>query len=217
MKLTKRWKVAQYFEIRWWRKYLQHKNPEEYHLSKKKYWSSFLGQLSTEIEINEKTKILDVGAGPAGIFILWDKNKIDAIDPLFDKYETHIPHFTKKLYKNVTFYTTPIEGFSTPQKYDLIFCLNAINHFIDVENSLQILAHLLAPEGFLVISVDTHSMLFLRPLFKTLQLDILHPHQFGLNEFLETIKKMEEFKIGEVILSKRGFLFNLHTIVLKKK
>ena len=217
MNLPNRWKIAQHFEIRWWRKYLKHKEPDDYLSSKKIYWSFFLGQLKTNLDVSQDKQILDVGAGPAGIFILWDHIKITAIDPLFDEYEKHLPHFSKQRYKNVNFYTTPFEEFTSESKYDLIFCLNALNHFIDVESSLQKLAALLVPKGFLIISVDTHSKMFFRPIFNALQFDILHPHQFGLNEFLDTLKKIEDFEICEVVLSKGGFLFNLHTIVVKKK
>ncbi len=216
MNSTKRWRIAQYFEIRWWKRYLRHKTPEDYLASKKKYWHTCLDELETRIEVTPAAKILDVGAGPAGIFIIWDNHKIDAIDPLFDEYEKHLPHFSKKRYKNVSFHTMAFEQFSTETKYDLIFCLNAINHFIDAESSLQKLAALAAPGGILVLSVDTHSKLFFRPFFRLLPIDILHPHQFSLDEFISRLNKLAGFEISEVSLSKKGFFFNLNTIILRK-
>lgn len=217
MSSEKRWRIAQFFEIRWWRMYLKSKSPDEYLFSKKKYWLSYLDSLSPELSVPREASILDVGAGPAGIFILWDNNKTEALDPLFDDYEKHLPHFSPKRYPGVNFHTVPFEQFTTDKKYDIIFCLNAVNHFIDVKASLQKLYRLTKDGGMIVLSVDTHAIEFLQPLFSLFQFDILHPHQFSHRQFTELIKEIEGFEIIGDKLSKKGILFDFRTILIKTR
>ena len=88
-----RWKIAQWFEQRWWKSYLADKNPQDYLDWKKSYWKVFIAKLDLE-HPNEKA-ILDAGCGPAGIFIHLEGNQVTATDPLIDGYEKHLDHFNK--------------------------------------------------------------------------------------------------------------------------
>ena len=138
-----RWKIAQWFEQRWWKNYLSNKNKEEYLVWKKRYWENILSKIPVEIKINSSKIICDAGCGPAGIFIALPDNKIIAVEPLILQYEKQTSFFKRSDYPNTTFIQSTIEEFQTrevlktaqilPEKYDFVFCMNAINHVHEIE------------------------------------------------------------------------------------
>src|SRR4051812_40338158 len=130
--MTFRWKIAQRLELRWWQTYLQGKSKEEYLEWKRNYWKGVLAMLTDTITIHSSMSICDLGCGPAGIFIALPGNQITAIDPLIEKYESQLAFFRRTVYPNTTFIPLSIEDFEAG-KYDLVFCMNAINHVYDIE------------------------------------------------------------------------------------
>ena len=76
-----RWKIAQAFEIRWWQQYLKNKPETDYQNWKTNYWNTFLQKNKVKVEPQER--ILDVGCGPAGVFMVLPDQEVDAVDPLF--------------------------------------------------------------------------------------------------------------------------------------
>ena len=112
-------------------KYLKNKDTTEYAAWKTQYWRNLLLEIGLLHENNAAVdnKILDAGCGPAGIFMIFDKNQlVDALDPLIDEYEATLPHFKRAFYPNVRFLNQPLEELNAKNTYDYIFCLNAINH-----------------------------------------------------------------------------------------
>ena len=208
-----RWKIAQYFEAWWWKRYLSKKPVEEYLKWKEAYWQSFL--MREKIEVSPTERILDAGCGPVGIFIMFPKNEITAIDPLLEKYETELPHFKQDHYPNVVFKKNKLEQFETKNNFDKIFCLNAINHVDNLKNSLKKLCGALNEKGTIYLSIDVHNFLFFKKLFRLIPGDILHPHQLDLKEYILLLKK-NGIKINKISLLKKGFVFNYHLIIGQK-
>jgi 2-polyprenyl-3-methyl-5-hydroxy-6-metoxy-1,4-benzoquinol methylase len=209
------WKIAQMIEIRWWQNYLDGKTKEEYLVWKRDYWTTFLEK--TGVFIKENSKILDLGCGPAGIFIIFEKNKVIALDPLLEEYEKKLPHFKKSDYPNVEFLTQPLEDFS-PEKQgtaDVVFCINAINHVKDLSHSFDILVDSVSPNGDLVVSIDVHNYSFFKYLFRYFGFDALHPHQYDLGEY-EQMLTSRNCKIINKICYKKEFFFDYYVLVLKK-
>jgi len=196
-----RWQIAQFFEIRWWRFYLSGKEKTAYLDWKKDYWKQFLAQ--TGVEPLPGEKILDAGCGPAGIFMVLPRQRVDALDPLLGHYRREIPHFRPADYPHTTFFCEKIERYFPERQYDIVFCLNAINHVADLHRCLDRLALLTKPEGTLVLSVDVHNSNFLKRVFRLFPGDILHPHQHDLAEY-------------EAMLVKRGFYLE-RKIQIKKE
>jgi 2-polyprenyl-3-methyl-5-hydroxy-6-metoxy-1,4-benzoquinol methylase len=94
-------------------------------------------------------KILDIGGGTG-----WLLNSIKSNSKM--KLETHVldidENGKKMAEKNGhIFHLTPIEAFSTENKFDLIIMLNLIEHVADPKQVMQKAKTLLAPGGFLVI------------------------------------------------------------------
>jgi 2-polyprenyl-6-hydroxyphenyl methylase/3-demethylubiquinone-9 3-methyltransferase len=207
-----RWKIAQYFEARWWRHYLKDKSLADYLDWKRNYWKDFLRKI--EMEVPTDASILDAGCGPAGIFLVFPENQLMAIDPLLNKYRPIFPHFTDGSLRNARFVEAPLEQLEASQKFDLVFCLNAINHVADLELCLKNLRQATRPSGKLVLSVDAHNWLVFKRLFQFLPGDILHPHQLDLEDYRTRLTK-NGFSIEAIKLLKREFFFGYWVLVLE--
>ncbi|WP_460693469.1 class I SAM-dependent methyltransferase [Mucilaginibacter puniceus] len=209
-----RWKIAQYAEIRWWQNYLKTKPADDYLKWKTNYWNNFLAQI--DFSPKPGSAILDAGCGPAGIFINLDNMKVDAVDPLIDHYQEKLQHFKKEKYPSVSFFPVAFEDFMARKIYDTVFCINAINHVSDLDTCMNKIASCLKPGGELVISIDTHNHQFFKYLFRAIQMDILHPHQYDLADYRNMFKKHGFEVVNEVRFEKR-FLFDYHVLVCHKK
>ena len=114
-----RWMIAQFFEIRWWKRYLDHQEVDDYLTRKKAYWNQILS--ICPFQASHGDHILDAGCGPAGIFMNLQSYEVDAVDPLIGQYEQHLAHFSQKSYPNTRFHESPIEEFEVKKTYDIVF------------------------------------------------------------------------------------------------
>lgn len=208
-----RWKIAQWFEERWWNRYLADKQPDDYLGWKKGYWLNFLKQV--DVAPPSEASILDAGCGPAGIFTVLIGNAVTATDPLIERYEKSLAHFQKSRYPWVEFHPTPIEEIGFHAKFDVVCCLNVINHVKDIELSYDNLIRALKQHGTLIMSIDSHNFWFPRLFFRLLPFDILHPHQYSLNEYENALTK-RGMHVERSIKMKSGFLFDYYALVATK-
>ena len=215
MRKTLRWRVAQIFEARWWKKYLSHKDVQSYLDSKKKYWDRIIKGLGTNLDMKPGQMILDAGCGPAGIFISLPDYDVTAFDPLIDTYQQILPHFKKEMYPNVHFYTETLENFASDRLFDIVFCMNAINHVSEIDEAFQTLYKYTKPGGRIVVSIDAHNYQILKYIFRAQPTDILHPHQYDLAEYQEMLTTMG-CVITQTELLKTEFIFNHYVLVAVK-
>ena len=180
--MSLKWKIAQAVEIKWWQNHLKDKDKSSYYDQKRSYWERLLKDIGFNIP-KEPSKILDAGSGPAGIFIFFDDHKVVAVDPLLDKYKSNPEQFDTTDFQHVEFITATIERIHRDQEFDIVFCLNWINHVNSIQSSLRNLFNALKPGGKLVLSTDAHKSNFLKNLFQLVPVDILHPHQYNINEY----------------------------------
>ncbi|WP_052594057.1 bifunctional 2-polyprenyl-6-hydroxyphenol methylase/3-demethylubiquinol 3-O-methyltransferase UbiG [Aureispira sp. CCB-QB1] len=209
-----RWKIAQAAEIRWWQGYLNKKDKSEYLTWKKDYWKQFLKDC--QLSLPPQAICLDIGCGPAGIFTILPYQEVDAIDPLLDSYAEKLPHFVPSDYPNVTFQNLPLEKVQLNKTYDYVFCLNAINHVADLEQCFDNLFSLTKAGGTLVVSIDAHNHRIFKHLFRAIPGDILHPHQFDLEEY-QTMVTTRGGHIQATIHKDKAFFFDYYVLVIKKK
>jgi 2-polyprenyl-6-hydroxyphenyl methylase/3-demethylubiquinone-9 3-methyltransferase len=207
-----RWKIAQAAELRWWQGYLRKKEPKAYLQWKKNYWKDFLQKC--EIEVANDLACLDAGCGPAGIFTILDKQQVDAIDPLLLSYEEKLSVFKQADYPWVRFLPFPIEALEAEKRYDFIFCLNAINHVSDWAGSIDKLMRALKPNGTLLLSTDVHRHNWLKPIFRLLPGDILHPQQHSLKEYLQILETYKPQSIRTILIKREG-IFDYYAFALK--
>lgn len=204
-----RWRIAQFFEIRWWQHYLSGKEKNGYLNWKKAYWQALSDRLGLQVAAG--ASVLDVGCGPAGIFTIFPGNPVDAVDPLLDRYERDLAHFRKSDYPNVRFFSEALEHFQPPQTYDCVFCLNAINHVDDLKVCLDRLSACTRPGGTLVLSVDAHNYGWLKRIFRWIPGDILHPHQHDLAEYQEMLTS-RGLRIERTLLLKKERIFGYYAM-----
>lgn len=207
-----RWRLAQSAEIRWWRWYLRPQEPEDYLKRKRAYWNRIMQQ--TGIRCEPEEAVLDAGCGPAGIFIALPECRVTAIDPLIEEY-ARLLHFNPQDYPNVQFQAIAIEDLQACAAYQHIFCLNAINHVADLELALSKLQLALRPDGCCWLSVDAHRSKLAQKIFTALPGDILHPHQYTLDQYQELTKRAG-FRIERQWRLKPGKLFDCHLLKLKQ-
>ncbi len=208
-----RWKIAQAAEIRWWQNYLKRKPKADYLEWKKDYWTQLLKE--TEVEVKENDRILDAGCGPAGIFMIFNHNNVDAVDPLLDDYKQKLDHFNPTDYPNVNFNNSPLESFKLSQPYDKVFCLNAINHVSDLDLCFDILNASVSRGGTLVCSIDAHNHSFFKHIFRLIPGDILHPHQYDLDEYKKMLTD-RGFTIKKTLLKDKQFFFDYYILIAEK-
>lgn len=213
---TLRWRTAQFFEKLWWKNYLAKKDVKEYLKLKVIYWNKVLDSIAPKFNFNSNDQILDAGCGPAGIFIALTDYKVSAFDPLLDTYHETLPHFKFEMYPTVKFKTDTLESFQTSEKFDYVFCMNAINHVSELDKSFLTLYQHTKPGGKIVVSIDAHNRNFFKHLFRMQPADILHPHQYDLPEYKEMLTRLG-CDIIQTILIKKEFLFNHYILVAQKR
>lgn len=215
-KTTSRWRLAQYLERRWWRRYLRAKNPDGYLRDKRAYWERTLQLL--EWTVVPGREVLDAGCGPAGIFItLHEREQVTAMDPLLDVYERDLSVFSRKDYPGVNFLTTTLER---PIKdigpFAAIYCFNAINHVSDWSLSLDKLTAMAAPGAQLLLTSDVHRHRWLLPLFRALPGDALHPQQHSAEAYRKALRDRSWQLEREVVL-RETTIFNYVAWVAVKR
>lgn len=216
MKGTLKWRVAQTLERKWWVHYLRNQSPEEYRAWKEAYWQRVWGLVKGIVPLSESDTVLDAGCGPAGMFSIFGKNAVTAIDPLLDKYEQDLAVFSKSDYPNVNFVTDTMEGFQPDEPFDLVCCMNAINHVSDLQLAFDRLGSFCRPSGYCLLSIDAHNHGFLKHLFRAIPGDALHPHQFDLEEYKGMFERVGFEQLGSFLLKKHP-IFDYHLLVGKKK
>jgi 2-polyprenyl-6-hydroxyphenyl methylase/3-demethylubiquinone-9 3-methyltransferase len=211
-----RWNAAQFAERKWWQNYLKNKDIPAYLTWKKEYWQSLLQKSTHYFSLAATDRILDAGCGPAGMFMLFDDHPTVAFDPLIDQYEQDLPHFKKSMYPHVQFVNAGLEDFTTKEKFSVLFCMNAINHVHDIGKSFDNLIACAEKNANIVITIDAHNHSTFKHLFRLLPGDILHPHQYDLNEYQNMLTQRGCELLGTELL-KHEFFFDHYLLVAKKK
>jgi len=208
-----RWRIAQFFEVNWWRQYLKGIEKNRYLDWKTAYWNDFLEK--GKLQVPPGASVLDAGCGPAGIFTILKTKEVEALDPLLLSYERSLAHFRQSDYPGVRFVCLPLERFFPGKEYDVVFCLNAINHVADLPASADRLAALVKTGGTLALSIDAHRFAFFKRLFRLFPVDILHPHQYDVTEYRDILTR-RGFQIERTVLLKKGRIFDYYLLVATK-
>lgn len=213
LRSTLLWQLAQSLEQRWWRRYLSKQPIEAYLARKTAYWQRVL--VETGVRPRPGERVLDAGCGPAGIFIALAPHAVDALDPLLEVYRRDFPHLHAGRYPSVQFYPGPLENGAPNPPYDLVYCLNAINHVRDLDAALSALTAALTPGGRLLLSTDAHRFRSLQRLFRLLPGDALHPQQYTTADYLAKLGE-RGLEIVQCRVLKRGRVFDYVAFEEKK-
>jgi SAM-dependent methyltransferase len=181
--MSLRWRIAQWCEWRWWRRYLAPKDKATYIAWKRTYWLDLLARIADVLPIQPTDTIADIGCGPAGIYLALDQQPVTAVDPLLELYRDKLPFFNPLDYPHARFVSSSLECYSPSETYDVIFCMNAINHVSDIALAYDRLIACAHSGSYIVMTVDAHRYPLLKRLFRLIPGDILHPHQYDLAEY----------------------------------
>ncbi len=212
-----KWKIAQWLELKWWKRYTANKSKQDYIAWKTDYWKQLFEKISIMQDLRNSEHMIDFGCGPFGVALLnetWQKQLV-SLDPLIDSYEKELPFFIKKDYPHTTFLHQKMEGFTSENTFDFVFCLNAINHVADIEKAFSVLSKVSCPKGKLVLGIDAHNFSFLKHLFRLIPGDVLHPHQYGLDEYVSFLEK-HHFNIISKYKINNDFIFSYWVIVAER-
>lgn len=220
MNHTWRWRVAQHFEQYWWRRYLHKKDWPTYYQWKCGYWNNLLAQTYSlapvlGAELAKPQRILDAGCGPAGIYMVLGDHAVTAVDPLLDTYAKWLDNFDTGSYPWADFRNLPLEQFRTREPYPIVFCMNALNHVADIGQATERLAQATEKNGWVVTTLDVHRSTAMKSLFRLVPGDILHPHQYTLQGYLQLFNSYGLQHQGNLTL-RPGRLFNHELVVLRK-
>ncbi len=109
------------------------------------------------------------------------------------------------------FFCKPLEQFVPEKPYAWVFCLNAINHVSDLQICFDRLFTCTQNGGTLLVSIDTHNHGWLKRIFRLLPGDILHPHQYDLEEY-KSMLRSSGFHIVQTTLLKKERIFSYYLI-----
>lgn len=216
MKKSVKWLIAQKIELRWWQSYLRDRPKDEYHLWKKNYWLSILEKVQNISSMEPGSKILDAGCGPAGMYMVLDGFNVEAIDPLMDEYQQKIRQFDQADYPHVKFTACALEAFQPEESYDIIFCMNAINHVDDIRKCYNLLDTWLKPGGTIVLTIDAHNYAFFKYLFRIIPGDLMHPYHYSLEDYNQFLIA-RDYHVEAIHQLKSEFFFNHYLQIARKK
>lgn len=208
--------MAQYFEIKWWRSYIKGKDKADYLRKKDIYWRQMTGTCADVLQIKDTDSIIDLGCGPAGIYMIYNRNSITAVDPLIDKYEADIPVFSPADYPNVRFVKSTIEEYQDKQTYDVVFCMNAINHVSDIDVAFSRLSALAHTGSTIIVTIDAHTNSLMKAIFRIGPGDILHPHQYDKQEYTNFLEK-NNCEVIKTVQLEKGLVFDHYLLLARKK
>lgn len=194
---------------------MNRRDPAAYLDWKQWYWAGFLSSIGIKPVELTGMKVLDAGCGPAGIFVVLSASEVTAIDPLLEKYR-QLPHFNPEIYPWVDFRQQRLEDLREIDIYDLVFCINAINHVAGLEDCLRNLFASLKPGGTLVMSTDAHKTNFGRTIFRAVPGDVLHPQQYNTRAYRQLLQNAGFSLVLEVLLNK-GRVFDYRVFVARKE
>lgn len=197
-----RWRIAQWLERRWWRRYLRNRPPQAYLKDKQAYWERVFTTL--DWQPRPGARVLDAGCGPAGVFIALSDSEVTAVDPLIVAYERDLPHFDPAAYPWTVFRPGRIESGFPEGPFAEIYCLNAINHVADWSAALDALTAAAQPGTRLLLASDVHRYAGLKTLFRYLPGDALHPQQHQAADYRAALAERGWRLEREVVLKRSG-------------
>ncbi len=145
-------------------------------------WARLVHYLDQRSLVKKRRRILDVGGKATTIFLALPGSHRYAVDPVYGHlFEQHPFLGDLEQYRGVTFVALPVEEL-VEEPFDLIFCINALDHVSEVDVVASRLKQLLAPGGVFVLIVDCYADKAVRDLVRWFDVDVPHPHHFVVED-----------------------------------
>jgi len=153
--------------------------------------------------IEEHTRILELCSGPVCTARLLEGGEKTYLDPMFDKYRRMYPG---KLPKGTLLAIAAEKIPETDHSFDIISCINGLDHVLNPELVLNEIERLLKPSGTLLIGMTVFPepiarlRYFCERFFSPLR-DEAHPYSYSLQALTRTLSRhfdiAEEIKLDE--------------------
>ena len=152
-----------------------------------------------EEQLHAHSTILDVGCGPTCSAQLFSVGLKTYLDPLMNSY---LETYPEKLPEGEKISSTAEDIPKPDESFDVVLCVNALDHMIHPDKALAEMRRVLRKEGIFVLGIFLHpsSIAMLRrviekwlPIFR----EDAHPYSYTLKIIREVLKKY--FNIEEEI------------------
>jgi len=207
-----RWQFAQNYELNWWKKYD----------SDVEWYEVFSQEIETLLkpflEINRETKILEIGAGPAGALTLLPSDHKYAIDPLEDYFSTR-KEWVQIRDPRVQYQTGKGEALPYHDDFfDLIIVDNVLDHCENPISVLDEMDRVLKKSGVIFFRQSVYHWWArrIRNLMELVTLDKGHPFTFGKMQLMKWFK-IRSWEIKKCLSTgyTRTWIENLRTLSAK--
>jgi len=186
-----------------------------------RYYLPILQRLCPAIE--EHTRILELCSGPVCTARLITGGGKTYLDPMFDTYRRMYPG---KLPKG-KFLAIAAEKIPEPNhSFDIISCINGLDHVLNPELVLNEIERLLKPSGTLLIGMTvfpepmTRLRYFFERFFSPLR-DEAHPYSYSLPALTRTLSRhfdiVEEIKLDESSHADSRLMSNEYAFICRPK
>ncbi|MBI4428789.1 MAG: class I SAM-dependent methyltransferase, partial [Ignavibacteriales bacterium] len=175
--MTTVWKTAQEEELHCWSINREKLRRSDYLEIKKLYWQRLLSKIGILHVLGTDARILEVGCGPAGVFLLLPRESRNdqyyVLDPLLARYKEMFPDYFGRCVEVDSALET--WRFQPDLRFDLILAINCIDHSLDIEKFLAQVRTLLSESGRAIVAVNTHQRRWTARLWKRFQ-KVIEPH-----------------------------------------
>ena len=161
--------------------------------------------------VTDDMEVIDIGSGPYGfVSVIKAKRKV-AIDPLMDYFITKVPiDFYRNNNLNLVNGVGENLDIMPSKSYDLVCCLNTLDHAGLPTRVMYEANRVLKPEGYLLLSVNHYAwtIVLYRRLLESIGCgDRNHPITYHISDITKMIQhynlKVIDQKIGDVTTSKK--------------
>lgn len=158
---TEQWRAAQQGELQNWLR--SPRNGDDWN----DWWYDAFNQYDYLNDLSF-SNILEVGCGPYALnlrYILEKFNKVEGmivgfLDPLLDEYiknemgVCHLIQLLERRKNKVEVYFEPLEKLHFQTKYDVVICVNVLDHAYDVEQCFSSMKSVMNPGSILILGQD---------------------------------------------------------------
>ncbi len=179
------------------RAYHARKRPEQTLTINRIYWRRILDVVqSAGVTVEPDSRVLDMGCGGAGILHAIDRGHLIGVDPLMDFYLARFPALADA---PATWLTGTAEDFQAAA-FDVVFCINALDHVRSPARAAANLTRLVANGGHLVLQLNAHTTRLAQRYFTLFHhlLDPPHPHQLHRDDVASLFPDLDLVKVLDV-------------------
>lgn len=197
MRSLARWRIAQNYEREFWRR-AERRRPASRQSFKLGWYSWASSELSQRveglIEKNADTRILEVGAGPAGViaYLGWGvRVALDPLAPFFQEYrrdaslDTKGIHFCAAMGEHL-----PLRS----RSFRLVIMHNVLDHCSDPNKVLSEVKRVLEEDGLFdfMVYIRTRWGRLVRGVMELFHIDRGHPYSFSLKTIRQILRSQFE-------------------------